>query len=168
MVQNKLTAEEVREKAEELSFPKSVVEFLQGSIGEPYQGFPEPFRSKVILNPSSLLILSECTQTFIFFQVLKDMPRVEGRPGQSLPAFDFNKLKTDLGERFSDISDKDVMSAAMYPTVTEEYLTFREQFGPVDKLDTRIFLVGPKVGEEFEVSMIVIPNRKLNQLDFPY
>lgn len=48
MVQNKLTAEQVREKAEELSFPKSVVEFLQGSIGEPYQGFPEPFRSKVI------------------------------------------------------------------------------------------------------------------------
>lgn len=47
MVQNKLTAEQVREKAEELSFPKSVVEFLQGSIGEPYQGFPEPFRSKV-------------------------------------------------------------------------------------------------------------------------
>jgi pyruvate carboxylase len=47
MVQNKLTAKEVEEKAEELSFPKSVVEFLQGSLGEPYQGFPEPFRSKV-------------------------------------------------------------------------------------------------------------------------
>lgn len=131
MVQNKLTADQVREKAEELSFPKSVVEFLQGSIGEPYQGFPEPFRSKV----------------------LKDMPRVEGRPGQSLPPFDFNKLKTDLSDRFSDVTDKDVMSAAMYPQVTEEYLTFREQFGPVDKLDTRIFLVGPKVGEEFEVTI---------------
>lgn len=80
------------------------------------------------------------------------MPRVEGRPGQSLPPFDFNKLKADLSERFEDVTDKDVMSAAMYPQVTEEYLTFREQFGPVDKLDTRIFLVGPKVGEEFEVS----------------
>lgn len=47
MVQNKLTATQVMEKAEELSFPKSIIEFLQGSIGEPYQGFPEPFRSKV-------------------------------------------------------------------------------------------------------------------------
>lgn len=47
MVQNKLSADDVLSKAEELSFPKSVVEFLQGSIGEPYQGFPEPFRSKV-------------------------------------------------------------------------------------------------------------------------
>jgi pyruvate carboxylase len=47
MVQNKLNADDVLSKAEELSFPKSVIEFLQGSIGEPYQGFPEPFRSKV-------------------------------------------------------------------------------------------------------------------------
>lgn len=47
MVQNKLTAADVLEKAEELSFPKSVVEFLQGHIGEPYGGYPEPLRSKV-------------------------------------------------------------------------------------------------------------------------
>lgn len=47
MVQNKLTSEEVLARAEELSFPKSVVEFLQGAIGTPYQGFPEPLRSKV-------------------------------------------------------------------------------------------------------------------------
>lgn len=84
------------------------------------------------------------------------MPRVEGRPGQSLADFDFTKLKSDLSERFADVTDKDVMSAAMYPQVTEEYLTFREQFGPVDKLDTRIFLVGPKVGEEFEVGLYLL------------
>ena len=47
MVQNKLTPQDVLDKAEELSFPKSVVEFLQGAIGEPYQGYPEPLRSKV-------------------------------------------------------------------------------------------------------------------------
>lgn len=47
MVQNKLTSEDVLAKAEELSFPKSVIEFLQGGIGEPYQGYPEPLRSKV-------------------------------------------------------------------------------------------------------------------------
>lgn len=44
MVQNKLSADDVLNKAEELSFPKSVVEFLQGAIGEPHGGFPEPFR----------------------------------------------------------------------------------------------------------------------------
>lgn len=44
MVQNKLTADDVLNRAEELSFPKSVVEFLQGAIGEPHGGFPEPLR----------------------------------------------------------------------------------------------------------------------------
>ena len=49
MVQNNLTFDQVEERAGELSFPKSVVEFLQGYLGEPYQGFREPFRSKVKL-----------------------------------------------------------------------------------------------------------------------
>jgi pyruvate carboxylase len=47
MAQNKLHGEDVLERAEELSFPKSVVEFMRGEIGQPYGGFPEPLRSKV-------------------------------------------------------------------------------------------------------------------------
>jgi pyruvate carboxylase len=134
MVQNKLSSAQVLEQAEELSFPKSVVEFLQGNIGEPYGGFPEPLRSRV----------------------LKNMARVEGRPGASLAPFDFGALKKDLQQRHPHISDKDVMSAALYPAVAEEFFDFRDKFGPVDKLDTRIFLTGPKVGEEFEVSVLKI------------
>jgi pyruvate carboxylase len=70
----------------------------------------------------------------------------------SLAPLNFDKLKEDLKERHPRITDKDVLSAALYPSVTEDFLNFREKFGPVDKLDTRIFLTGPKVGEEFEVS----------------
>ncbi|XP_017836752.2 pyruvate carboxylase, mitochondrial-like [Drosophila busckii] len=131
MVQNKLKAHQLLEKTEELSFPSSVIEFLQGAMGQPYGGFPEPFRSKV----------------------LKDMPRIDGRPGESLQPFDFEKLTTELKEAYGEISPQDVMSAALYPEVTKGFLTFREQYGPVDKLDTRIFLTGPKVGEEFEVTL---------------
>lgn len=47
MVQNNLKREDVEAQADELSFPLSVVGFLQGSIGIPHGGFPEPFRSKV-------------------------------------------------------------------------------------------------------------------------
>ncbi len=47
MVQNKLTAEQVLERADELSFPVSVVEYMQGQIGVPPGGFPEPLRTKV-------------------------------------------------------------------------------------------------------------------------
>ena len=131
MVQNKLKANDVLNKAEELSFPKSVVEFLQGAIGEPYGGFPEPLRSKV----------------------LKDMPRVKGRPGASLPPLDFDALKSNLQESHPHVTKKDVMSAALYPEVTNDYLNFRDKYGPVDKLETRMFLTGPKVGEEFDVTI---------------
>jgi pyruvate carboxylase len=50
MVQNKLSAKDVEERAEELSFPSSVIEFMQGFIGEPHGGFPEPLRTRVCLN----------------------------------------------------------------------------------------------------------------------
>lgn len=65
MVQNKLTSADVLEKAEELSFPKSVIEFLQGGIGEPYQGFPEPLRSKV---NDKLILLNK---QFIYYKSKK-------------------------------------------------------------------------------------------------
>lgn len=55
-------AHQVVEQAEKLSFPSSVVEFMQGMIGQPAGGFPEPFRSRV----------------------LKGLPVVEGRPGASM------------------------------------------------------------------------------------
>ncbi|KMY92591.1 pyruvate carboxylase, mitochondrial isoform X2 [Drosophila simulans] len=131
MVQNDLTADQVLERAEELSFPKSVVEYLQGSIGIPHGGFPEPLRSRV----------------------LKDMPRIEGRPGAELEDLDFDKLKKELQESHTCVTNRDVMSAALYPQVTNDFLNFREKYGPVDKLDTRIFLTGPKVGEEFDVPL---------------
>ena len=58
MVQNKLTAELVQEKAAELSFPNSVVEYFQGYLGEPPGGYPEPLRSKVRhLDKSSIQLI---------------------------------------------------------------------------------------------------------------
>ncbi|XP_026332581.1 pyruvate carboxylase, mitochondrial isoform X2 [Hyposmocoma kahamanoa] len=131
MVQNKLTAKDIEAKAEELSFPKSVVEYLQGAIGIPHGGFPEPLRSKV----------------------LKDMKRIEGRPGQELPPLDFEKLKKDLSETYPSVTDQDVMSAAMYPQVANDFFRIRDKYGPVKHLDTKTFLVGPTVGETIEVHL---------------
>lgn len=132
MVQNDLSRAEVEERADELSFPLSVVEFLQGAIGIPHGGFPEPLRSKV----------------------LKSLPRIEGRPGASLPAMDFKALEEGLrAAHGDDITPEDVMSAAMYPKVFQEYKEFTSVFGPVDCLNTRLFLDGPKIAEEFEVEL---------------
>ncbi|XP_058678360.1 pyruvate carboxylase, mitochondrial [Ammospiza caudacuta] len=132
MVQNALSREEVEARADELSFPLSVVEFLQGHIGVPPGGFPEPFRSKV----------------------LKDLPRVEGHPGVSLPPLDFEALGRELGARLgAPPSPEELLSAALYPKVFEEFHSFRSTFGPVACLGTRLFLEGPTVAEEFEVEL---------------
>lgn len=48
MVQNDLNEHTLVEKADTLSFPASVVEFMQGYIGQPAGGFPEPLRSKIL------------------------------------------------------------------------------------------------------------------------
>jgi len=131
MVQNNLSAEDVRAKAVNLSFPKSVIEFFQGLIGQPYGGFPEPLRS----------------------DILQNLERIDGRPGESMEPMDFDKLKTDLSKSYERITDYDVMSAAMYPKEAKDFFKFRQQYGPVDKLETRHFLVGPEMGEEFEVTI---------------
>ena len=83
------------------------------------------------------------------------MPRINGRPGEALAPLDFDKIKEDLVAKHPGmkIRDTEVMSYAMYPQVGTEYLNFVEEFGPVDKLPTRIFFTGPKVGEEFEVTI---------------
>ncbi|KIY91256.1 pyruvate carboxylase subunit A [Monoraphidium neglectum] len=51
MVQNDLNEHTLVERASELSLPGSVVEFMQGYIGQPPAGFPEPLRSRP-LNPT--------------------------------------------------------------------------------------------------------------------
>jgi len=78
---------------------------------------------------------------------------LDGRPGASLAPVDFDKLKADLEEKHGEtMRDTDVMSAALYPKVFDEYAEFKAKYGPVDKLDTATFLVGPGIEEEINVS----------------
>ncbi|KER30329.1 hypothetical protein T265_03273 [Opisthorchis viverrini] len=132
MTQNQLTAETLLEKADELSFPASVVEFFSGEVGIPYGGFPEPLRTKV----------------------MHGKPSLTERPGASLEPLDMDKLKASLKAKFGrDFDDRDLMSSAMYPKVFEEFEQFRQQYGSVDKLPTRVFLKGPEIGEEVTVEL---------------
>ncbi|VDN10017.1 unnamed protein product [Dibothriocephalus latus] len=135
MVQNKLSAQDVLDRADKISFPKSVVEFFEGIIGFPHGGFPEPLATKV----------------------LKGKKQLTERAGISMKPLDFNKIKSDLKAKYSrDFDDKEVISAALYPKVFDDFTAFREKYGPVDKLDTGAFFVGPNVGKEFDVSWPIV------------
>ena len=84
--------------------------------------------------------------------ILKGAPTVEGRPGETMPPLDLDALKAELTERHGEhIDDKDVISAALYPKVFEDFENFRDSYGPVDKLDTKTFLLGPDIGQDIEV-----------------
>ncbi|MGF1469115.1 MAG: pyruvate carboxylase [Sandaracinaceae bacterium] len=133
MVQNELDEEAVRARAGELSFPSSVVDFFEGRLGQPHGGFPEPLRT----------------------QVLRGRPPVEGRPGAALDPFDFDALQAELADGPDDapLREQDLVSAALYPDVFRAYRAFREDFGDVSVLPTRVFLAPLGLGEEITVDI---------------
>jgi pyruvate carboxylase len=96
MTSNSLSKEEVLSRAAQLDFPSSVVEFFQGYLGQPVGGFPEPLRTHIIRNK----------------------PRIDGRPGATMEPLDFKKIKAELRSKFGKhITDADVTSYVMYPKV---------------------------------------------------
>ena len=77
-----------------------------------------------------------------------------------MPPVDFDRRKKELEENHGiEISERDVVSHALYPKVMDDYLEFRKTYGPVDRLDTRTFLVGPDVDEEINVSFGVLDKK---------
>lgn len=85
---------------------------------------------------------------------MKGLKPISGRPGEHLAPLNFVQLKDELAETHEvSISDTDVISGALYPKVTDSFIAFRNEYGPVSLLNTRIFLEGPSVGEEFEVKI---------------
>jgi len=135
MVANKLTEAQVHEQAGTLSFPQSVIEYLQGYLGIPTGGFPEPFRSNVRTASSRAMERATVASTFISSAVLFCLPLLqvlrgrklpsgkecfEGRPGAELPSLDFARVERDMKERFGEgVRDVDVMSYVMYPKVSQ-------------------------------------------------
>eukprot|EP00978_Attheya_sp_CCMP212_P024336 scaffold76329_cov59-Attheya_sp.AAC.3 len=127
-----LDAESVLDQADTLGFPESVVQYLRGEIGVPPGGFPEPLRSKVLSS--------------------RNLEPIEGRPGASLADYDFEKAKQQLDEKYTGITDKDVLSHAMYPDVFVEWKNYEEIYGQVSVLPTNLFLNPMKEGDEVELT----------------
>jgi pyruvate carboxylase len=138
MIANNLSEQEVLKSASTLSFPTSVVEYLQGYLGVPPYGFPEPFRSQVLKGRT----------------LPNGKSHFDARPGAELPDLDFDAVEKDLKERHGPrIREQDVMSAVMYPSVFEDFSAFHAKFGEVTVIPTRQFVSPLKPGQEvaFEI-----------------
>ncbi|EQB51308.1 pyruvate carboxylase [Colletotrichum gloeosporioides Cg-14] len=132
MVSNKLSAEDVKARASELDFPGSVLEFLEGMMGQPYGGFPEPLRS----------------------DALRGRRKLDKRPGLFLEPVDLAKVKRDLHKKFGGpVTECDIAAYVMYPKVFEDYKKFIQKYGDLSVLPTKYFLSRPEIGEEFHVEL---------------
>ncbi|KAJ1727938.1 pyruvate carboxylase [Coemansia biformis] len=135
MVSNHLSGDAVVERAATLSFPKSVVEFFQGYLGQPVGGFPEELRAAIV----------------------RGAPRIDGRPGATMAPLDFAQLRRDLEDKWGPgtIRDVDLLSAALYPVVFDEFQALRQKYGNLSLIPTPLFLSPLDVNEEIQVQLDV-------------
>ena len=157
MVTNKLSSDDVIQLADTLDFPASVLDFLEGLIGQPYGGFPEPFRSKVLAR--------------------NKRRKLDQRPGLFLQPLDLEAVKKELVEEYSNvgltgkaIDECDVAAYVMYPQVYKDFRAVKEKYGDLSVLPTRCFLAPPPIGDELSVTIekgktLIIKPQAVGELD---
>lgn len=132
MVKNDLTAENIVEKGNDLAFPDSAVDYFKGMMGQPEGGFPEDLQ-KVVLKGES---------------------PVTCRPGELLPAEDFDAIMKDLSERHGiEATMEDALAYALYPKVFDEYVEFNKKNGDFSRMGSATFFHGLSEGETAEVEI---------------
>jgi pyruvate carboxylase len=130
LVQQGMSVEELMERyrgGEQFDLPQSVMDLLGGMMGQPYGGFPEEL------------------QRF----ALRGAEPIVGRPGESLPDYDWGAPRKQLTELLGrDPKRSEEISYALYPKVFRDFAAKRKEMGDFELLDTSIFLYGMEPDEE--------------------
>lgn len=117
------------------SFPESVIDMLQGGLGQPMGGWPADVQ-KIILG--------------------KRKP-FTNRPGERAEKVDLAKtragLATSLGVAADAVTDDDLYSHLMYPQVFSDFLKFRNTYSDVSVLPTSAYFYGLKDKEEITINL---------------
>ncbi len=134
LVTNNLTADDVMKAKGPLSFPRSVVEMMQGMLGEPEGGWPKPFQQLVLRSAHAEPII--------------------GRPGAALPPADFPAAARELQAKTGrEPSERDVLSYLLYPQVYLDFRQHRREFGDTSTIPTMNFFYGMQPGEETAIEI---------------
>lgn len=138
MVTNRLSVQDVLSSEKDLAAPASVIDLLSGMMGQPPGGFPEK-----LLNA-----------------VLRNRPRMSGRPGETLPPADIETTRDKVTELLgTPAKDHQCVTHILYPKVYEEFVQNRKQFGDLSVLPTPEFLYGPDQANELNVD--IEPGKRL-------
>ncbi|OIK12981.1 pyruvate carboxylase [Bacillus sp. MUM 116] len=132
MVQNNLTEQDIYERGETIDFPDSVIELFEGSLGQPYEGFPKDLQRIV----------------------LKGREPITVRPGELFEDVDFEQIEKTLFQTLNrPVTSQEVIAYALYSKVFMDYQKNVEQYGNVSVLDTPTFLYGMRLGEEMDIEI---------------
>lgn len=131
MTTNNLSAENIFEKGNEISFPESVQSFFRGDLGQPYQGFPKKLQQIV----------------------LKDENPYTGRPNEHLEPIDFDveftKFKKKYQKGFArNLMFTDFLSYMLYPKVWDNTIKMFKEYGNISVIPTKPFFYGMSLNEE--------------------
>ncbi len=132
MVANDLAPEDVLNSSREIAFPESVVELMEGRLGQPPGGFPAKLKKRV----------------------LRDRKAIKGRPGASMPPADFDAAAAKLKKLLRrEPTLREVLSHLLYPRVFEDFARHQHTYSDTSVLPTPVFFYGLKPGEEtaFEI-----------------
>jgi len=134
MVSNGLSSDQILSTSSPLSFPRSVVEMMQGLLGEPDGGWPRAFQ-EVVLHAAQVTA-------------------IDGRPGASMPPASFENAAAELrGKMRQDPRDEDVLSYLLYPQVFMEIVDHRSRYGDTSCIPTAAFFYGLQPGQEIAIEI---------------
>ena len=134
MVTNHLTAQDILNADTPLHFPRSLVEMMQGMLGQPEGGWPKQFQEIVLRSAR--------------------VEPIVGRPGAALPPADLGGAVLTLRERIDrEPRDEDVLSYLLYPSVFLDYAAHWREYGDTTVIPTRNFFFGLQPGEEINVEI---------------
>jgi pyruvate carboxylase len=134
MVQNDLTPDNIIERGKSLSFPDSVVSYFKGMMGQPAWGFQPEGLQEV---------------------VLKGEEPITCRPGELLPAVDFDavykEMETFMGDE--EINMRAMIAYCFYPKVYKEYRAHRKEYGYIMRMGSHVFFNGMAMGETNKINI---------------
>jgi pyruvate carboxylase len=134
MVANNLTADQVLNSSMPLAFPRSVVEMIEGRIGVPPDGWPEPLQKRILASAGL-----EWTPG------LSDI-----RPPDIDPAATAEKLAPEIQRH---PTPEEVLSYVLYPQVFTDFAQHVQEYDNTSVLPTTTFFYGMQAGEEISVEI---------------
>jgi len=136
LVSNNLTVRDVLERGDTISFPKSVVSFFRGDLGQPVGGFPKELQKLI----------------------LKGEKPYTDRPNTHIKPIDFEEEYATFRKIFEEnlgrtINFTDFLSYKLYPKVFLDAYNKHLKYDNLINLPTKNFFYGMERGEEIIIEL---------------